>query len=139
MVKEIVKDLEILTKRSDRVNFKESGPIIVDLLDTANANSERCSGLAAIQIGVPKRIIVVKMGKGQFRPFVNPVIIWKGNKTYQATEGCLSLEGERTVTRYRQIRVAHETTSGKLKVENFDGYLAEVIQHEVDHLNGILI
>lgn len=139
MVKEIVKDLKILSQKSERFNRKGSETLISDMVETANHHIDRCVGLAAIQIGIPKRVIVVKMGDGKFKPFINPVIIWKGTQTYTATEGCLSLDGERQVKRYKQIRVAYENVQGKTKVENFSGFLAEVIQHEVDHLNGILI
>ena len=138
MVKEIVKDQEVLTKKSEKLNKDEPRDFITDMLETADLHKDRCVGLAAIQIGIPKRVILVKMGQN-FKVFVNPNIIWKGSESYIANESCLSLEGEREVKRHKQIRVAYETASGKIKVENFKGFIAQIFQHEVDHLNGVLI
>lgn len=141
MVREIVRDTEILQTKSKvaDVNSEETERIIRDLIDTANANMEsnHCVGLAAIQIGEPSRIIVVYDGK-KFVAFVNPIILKRSGKKYIAIEGCLSLEGEREVERRSNIELAILTKKGITK-EKFSGFMAQIIQHEVDHLNGKLI
>ena len=147
MVRTIIKDEEMLKQKSDKFMFANVSDmtynigdeyLIDDILDTAEAHKDKCVGLAAIQMGIPKRLIVVKMGD-KFVPMINPVIIQKSKDTYTALEGCLSLEGQREVRRHRFIKVAYTTRNGKPKVEMFKGFIAEIIQHEVDHTNGILI
>ena len=139
MVKEIIKDTNILTQKSERFDFNvDNVNVIQDLIDTANANIDRCAGLAAVQIGVLKKVIVVKRGE-KFVPMINPTIVKKSVQTYLMEESCLSLEGATKVRRHREIRVTYSDSNGKSKCENFKGYLAEIIQHECDHLNGILI
>lgn len=138
-IKEIVKDQAILTQMSVPFVFGEDDALIQDLLDTANAHVEHCVGLAAIQIGVPKRAIVVKEGN-QFVPYINPAIVKRSRETYFATEGCLSLEGTRNVKRCRSVMVSSTAANGKKrKPKTFDGLLAEILQHEIDHCNGVLI
>ena len=138
MVKEIIKDTMILTKISERFEIENDEYLIQDMLDTAEYYEMNCLGLACIQIGVPKRIIVVNM-KGKFVPMINPVIIQKSTSMYLAKEGCLSLDGIREVRRHSTIKVAYTTKNKKAKVETFKGLTAQIIQHEVDHLNGKLI
>jgi peptide deformylase len=138
MEREIIKDLDVLTRKSEPFVFGEDDMLVSDLLDTANAHKGNCVGLAAIQIGVPKRVIVVRQGDN-FVPYVNPVIIKKSREIYTTTEGCLSLEGERTVKRHRSIKVMWTLPNGKKKSQEFHGLIAEIIQHEYDHLNGKLI
>ena len=141
MVREIVKDTEFLqtiSKRAD-INSEETQRIIQDLIDTANANRDEnhCVGLAAIQIGEPVRVVVALKGE-TFVPFVNPVIKRYYGGEYLAEEGCLSLEGTRTVNRHDGIELFHQTKKG-VKKQVFTGFLAQIIQHEIDHLNGKLI
>ena len=137
MVKEIIKDINVLQTKSTKAT-KEDHYIIQDLIDTAENHKERCCGLASIQIGTAKRIIVVYDGE-KFVPFINPVIIKKSNEKYEAKESCMSLEGEREVTRNQKITIMHENKSGKkLKLE-CRGFFAQTIQHEIDHCNGVLI
>ena len=140
-MREIVRDTEILQTVSKvvDVNSEETERIIRDLIDTANANRENnhCVGLAAIQIGEPKRITVVYDGK-KFIPFVNPIISVTKGKKYTAIEGCLSLDGERQVERRQQITVLRATKNGFVR-EKYNGFMAQIIQHEIDHLNGKLI
>lgn len=138
MVKDIVKDEEFLTKQSEKFIIGEDDHIIEDLIDTANAHKDECAGLAAVQIGYHKRAIVVKMGD-TFVPFVNPRIIQKFGQRYTIWEGCLSIEGKREVKRNTGVRVAYTDKSGKERIIPYTGYTAEIIQHEVDHLNGVLI
>ena len=138
MVKEIVKDVDILLQTSERFEFDSDEYLIQDMLDTAEYHKDKCIGLAAVQIGVLKRIIVVYMG-GKFVPFINPVIIQKSRGTYIAKEGCLSLSYGGEVRRHDSIKVAYTTRNGQTKVQTFRGLTAQIIQHEVDHLNGKLI
>lgn len=147
MVKEIIKDVNVLQQKSDKFEFPNNSGLttnvgdeylIQDVMDTAEYHKDHCLGLACIQIGVPKRIIVVRMGH-KFVPMINPVIIQKSTTMYTATEGCLSLDGLREVRRHSTIKVAYTTRNKKPKVETFKGLTAQIIQHEVDHLNGKLI
>lgn len=138
MIKEIVKDTEILTQKSEKFVIGQDEHLIQDMLDTANEHADHCVGLACIQIGVPKRVILVKQGD-KFVPYRNPVIIKKSPKTYRAEETCLSLEGKRTVRRHNQIKLLYSDKNGKSKMETFGGFVAQIIQHECDHLNGVLI
>lgn len=140
MRKEIVKDPEVLSQKSVPFNLTDEADIelLGDMIDTAEAHKENCVGLAAIQIGVPKRVILVRQSN-IFTPFINPVIIKKSPSTYVTEEGCLSLEGTRSVKRHHSVKVAWTTFTGKKQVKEFKGFVAEIIQHEVDHCNGILI
>lgn len=140
MVKEINKDIESLSQKSVAFDLNDDldGELLRDMLDTANAHKENCVGLAAIQVGVPKRVILVRQGD-DFIPFINPMIIHKHPRTYVAEEGCLSLDGTRSVKRHRFIKVMWTEPNGKKRVREFGGFTAQIIQHEVDHLNGTLI
>lgn len=140
MIKDIVKDTEALQQKSEPFEFGKDDYLIEDLLDTAHAHifEGGCVGLAAVQIGVPKKAIVVMIGN-RFVPLINPVIITRSPQTFIATEGCLSLEGTREVKRHRHVKVAYTTPHGVKKMQSFSGFPAQIIQHECDHLNGILI
>lgn len=138
MVKEIVKDVNVLTQKSEKVELNEAIEIVVDLLDTANQHVDHCVGLAAPQIGVLKKVIVVRAGNA-FYPMINPVILKKTGNQFNSVEGCLSLEGERTVKRHQSVMVNYQDISGKKLTKTFSGFIATIIQHEVDHLNGKLI
>lgn len=138
MVKEIVKDVNVLTQKSEKVELNEAIEIVVDLLDTANYHVDHCAGLAAPQIGVLKKVIVINTGNA-FYPMINPVILKKIGNQFNSVEGCLSLEGERTVKRHKSVMVNYQDISGKKLTKTFTGYIATIIQHEVDHLNGKLI
>lgn len=111
--------------------------VVADLLDTLAAHSEECVGMAANMIGVAKAIIVVQMG-----PFAvamqNPKIIAKSGP-YTAQEGCLSLNGERTAQRYKNIEVVFADRNFKRQRQAFSGFIAQIIQHEMDHCAGIII
>ena len=138
MIREIVKDEEFLTKKSEPFDFDKDLGIVDDLLDTAKSFGLRCAGLAAVQIGYHKKAIVVRANETTLIPMIDPVIFSK-KEPYTSTEGCLSLEGERQVKRFRTIKVAYKTPSYRSVIKEYTGYMAKVIQHEVDHLNGILI
>lgn len=109
----------------------------LDLVDTLRAHSEHCVGMAANMIGVQKRIIVINAG---FAPMVliNPVITGKSGP-YTAQEGCLSLAGTRPASRWQDIDVSFQDMDFKPRRQHFSGWAAQIIQHEVDHCNGVLI
>ena len=108
-----------------------------DLLDTLAAHTHECVGMAANMIGQRKRIIVVQDGPRATLMY-NPVIVECANE-YQTEEGCLSLPGTRPTTRYRRIKVSYLDESFQPVTSTFSGYAAQIIQHEVDHCNGVLI
>lgn len=137
MVREIVKDTGILQQVSKKVNPKDAKQVIQDLIDTAEEHDDKCVGLSAIQIGEPVRVFVAFTGD-RFIPFVNPVIIQHYGDVYEAEEGCMSLDGKRKVSRYSGVVIMHQK-GDKFKKERYGGYFAEIIQHEIDHLNGKLI
>ena len=110
---------------------------VADKLDTMQAHQMECAGMAANMIGVNKRIIVVNLGMVNLL-MVNPVILSKSGK-YETMEGCLSLSGERKAIRYREIEVEYQDKDMKKHTQKFNGWISEIIQHEMDHLEGILI
>ena len=136
MVKTIIRDVLFLGQKSETAG-KEDLQIAMDLLDTLRANKERCVGLAANMIGVKKRIIAVNMGFLDMVMF-NPVIT-KKSKPYEAEEGCLSLDGTRKTTRFQEIEVEYQDMDFKKQKQKYSGWTAQIIQHECDHLEGIII
>ena len=136
MIKPIVKDIFFLGQKSEPAT-PDDKQVITDLLDTLAFHREGCVGLAANMIGVRKRIIVVSMGFVDMI-MVNPVIISK-DSPYQTEEGCLSLIGERTTTRYENIEVRYQDQHFNEYTRKFSGWTAQIIQHEIDHCDGIII
>lgn len=136
MVRPIMHDIFFLNQKSE-VATPEDTQIVTDLLDTLKANEEACVGMAANMIGVKKRIIVFNAGFMNVA-MLNPVIVKKTGK-YDTEEGCLSLDGVRKTTRYREIEVEYMDTSWKRQRKKYSGWIAQIIQHECDHLDGILI
>ena len=136
MVKEIVKDVMFLSQKSEKATEKDKY-IANDLLDTLKANKDRCVGLAANMIGYNKAIICVSGGIYDFI-MINPVITYT-NGEYQTEEGCLSLIGERECKRYKEIEVDYLDMNFRKQHGKYTGFVAEIIQHEVDHTNGIII
>lgn len=136
MVKPIVKDVLFLGQKSGPA-VKADLSLAKDLQDTLAANRERCVGMAANMIGVKKRAIIVSMGLISVVMF-NPVIT-KKDGPYEAEEGCLSLTGVRKTTRYEAITLEYIDVEWKRQRRTFTGWTAQIIQHEVDHLEGILI
>ena len=108
-----------------------------DLQDTLKANQDRCVGMAANMIGVKKRIIIVNIGIINLVMY-NPVIVRKDGP-FETEEGCLSLDGVRKTTRYQNIEVEYLDGSWKKHRQKYSGWTAQIIQHEVDHLDGIII
>lgn len=136
MVRTIVKDVMFLEQKSEPAT-KEDVEVINDLIDTLRANLDHCVGLAANMIGVKKRILVFTVGS-MIIPMVNPVILKKENP-YEAEESCLSLTGSRKTTRYERIEVEYQDKNFKNHKQTFTGFTAQIIQHEVDHFEGIII
>ncbi len=136
MIKPIMRDIFFLGQKSVEATAEDMGTAR-DLKDTLNANKERCVGMAANMIGVKKRIIIVDMGFVSVVMF-NPVIL-KKDSPYETEEGCLSLDGTRKTTRYRNIEVEYTDMGGKRQKQKYSGQIAQIIQHECDHLNGIII
>ncbi len=136
MVKKIVRDPMFLQQKSEPATEADK-QVIQDLLDTLRANQEHCVGMAANMIGVKKRIIVVAMGPFQFA-MVNPVITKKSGE-YKTEESCLSLEGVRPCTRYKEIEVDYLDQDFKPQHGKYKDFTAQIIQHEIDHFDGILI
>ena len=136
MVREIMRDVAFL-KLPSRPAVIEDVPVADDLLDTLRANAARCVGMAANMIGQSVRVIVVDDGGKPLEMF-NPVIL-KKEGPYDAEEGCLSLDGTRRTRRWRSIKVQWQTRDFKSRVKTFTGFTAQIIQHEMDHLEGVII
>lgn len=136
MVKNIVKGKNIFSRKAKPATEADK-QVVTDLLDTLRANSETCVGMAANMIGVNKAIIAVAVGPFQFA-MINPVIT-KRSGAYQTEEGCLSLEGIRPCTRYKEIEVDYLDQNFQKQHGKYSDWTAQIIQHEVDHCNGIVI
>lgn len=144
MVREIIKDTEVLSQKCAKItDIRRAREIVKDMIDTALHNNEtndkKCCGLAANQIGENVRVIIAQMPNGAFMPFINPVIIDHSKEMIESTEGCMSLDGERTVQRYKAITVMAQDLSGRWNKRSYGGFTAIELQHEIDHTNGILI
>lgn len=136
MIKPIVKDILFLGQKSEPVTPMDVN-IMTDMQDTLAANRERCIGMAANMIGYKKRMIIVSIGPMDI-VMINPVLVTK-SRSYETEEGCLSLDGTRKTTRYRNIEVEFQDAGFAKKKMKFDGYVAQIIQHEMDHLDGVII
>lgn len=136
MIKPIVKDIVFLSQKSEPAT-KEDIAVIDDLTDTLRANLEYCVGMAANMIGVKKRILVFTIGD-IIIPMINPFILNKEN-SYETEECCLSLSGFRKTIRYEKIEVEYLDRNFKKQRQIFKGFTAQIIQHEIDHFEGIII
>ena len=136
MIREIMRNPMFLGQKSVPAT-KDDIQVGRDLMDTLSAHREGCVGMAANMIGVKKNIIIVNMGVLDIVMF-NPVILSQ-NGAYETEEGCLSLEGLRKTTRYQDIEVEYYDFTWKKQRRKFSGWTAQIIQHEVDHCNGIVI
>ena len=136
MIRPIERDVYFLGQKSEEAT-RDDLPIGQDLQDTLRANKDRCVGMAANMIGIKKRIIIVNLG---FRNLVmyNPVIKKKSG-SYEAEEGCLSLEGVRKTIRYQNVEVEYLDENWKKQSIKLSGWPAQICQHEIDHLNVIVI
>lgn len=136
MVQKVVRDPMFLALKSEDATIEDK-QVVIDLVDTLKANHEHCVGMAANMIGIRKNIIAVAAG-----PFVIPMInavITKKSKPFQTEEGCLSLEGVRPCTRYQEIEVDYLDQNFVKQHGKFQGFTAQIIQHELDHVAGIVI
>lgn len=137
MVKELVHDPILLARKSQQAT-KEDLEAARDLLDTLKAHRETCVGMAANMIGVYKNIIAFD-NDGTYMVMLNPVIV-KGTGEYEAMEGCVSLlGGPRKARRFQKIKVQYQTLDFSVRLKTFTGWTAQIIQHEIDHCNGVLI
>lgn len=137
MVKELMHDPIFLAQKSEKAT-REDLQTAFDLLDTLKFHKNECVGMAANMIGVKKRIICFD-NNGSYMTMLNPEII-KADGAYNTEENCLSLlGGPRSTRRYKKIKVKYTEADFKVKIKTFEGWTAQIIQHEIDHCNGILI
>ena len=137
MVRELVHDPILLAKKSAEAGVQDLQDA-VDLMDTLVFHKEECVGMAANMIGVYKKIIVFLDGD-TYRTMFNPEII-RAQDPFEGEEGCLSLQGgPRKVKRFQKIKVRYQNEKMQVRLQSFNGFTAQIIQHEVDHCNGILI
>ena len=136
MIRPIVRDVFFLSQKSEPAT---QGDLAVDrdLRDTLQANRERCVGMAANMIGVSKRIIAFD-NEGSYMVMFNPEIV-KCSERYEAEEGCLSLTGTRKTKRWKSIKVQYQNEQFQTRFKTFTGWTAQIIQHEIDHCDGIII
>ncbi|MEG0277125.1 MAG: peptide deformylase [Coprobacillus sp.] len=137
MIKEIVKDNFILAQKSTDAS-NDDLYIVDDLIDTIQENKERCVGMAANMIGYLKNIIIFQENNA-YTVMINPHIIQTSKETYQTKEGCLSHDGQKDVVRYQKIKIEYLDIDMKKRIKTYSDYTAQIIQHEIDHCNGILI
>ncbi len=137
MVRELMHDPIFLAQKSAAAT-SEDLMVAQDLLDTLTFHKDGCVGMAANMIGVTKRIIVFD-NEGTYMTMLNPVIL-KGSDLYETEEGCLSLlGGPRKTKRYKKIKVQYQNLQMQTRIKSFSGWTAQIIQHEIDHCNGVLI
>lgn len=136
MVKPVVRDIIFLGRASAPATVDDL-PIADDLLDTLKANAGRCVGMAANMIGAAKRIIAFECDGG-YMVMLNPEIV-KSSEPYTAEEGCLSLDGTRPAKRFKSIKMRYQNREMQTRLKTFSGFTAQIIQHEIDHCNGIII
>ena len=136
MVRQIVRDTFLLSQKSAPAT-PDDLPAVRDLAETLAANRERCVGMAANMIGVLRRFIAVADGE-EILVMLNPEIL-KASGPYHTEEGCLSLDGTRPVRRFKTVKVRWQDESFRVKIRTYEGFTAQIIQHETDHLDGIVI
>ena len=136
MVREIMKDEVFLAEASEKATAEDT-EIARDLLETLEAHKAGCVGMAANMIGVRKRIIAFD-NEGSYMVMLNPENVKKSG-AYEAEEGCLSLTGTRKTRRWQSIKVQYQNEKMQIRLKTFTGWTAQIIQHEIDHCNGIII
>lgn len=136
MIRDICRDETFLAQRAERAGLEDL-ETARDLLDTLAAHKESCVGMAANMIGVNKRIIAFD-NEGEYMVMLNPVIV-KQSGPYETEEGCLSLTGRRKTKRFQTIKVQWQNEKFQPRIKTFSGWTAEIIQHELDHCDGIII
>ena len=136
MIRDIMTDEAFLSQKSEAASLEDL-PAAQDLLDTLTAHKDGCVGMAANMIGVHKRIIAFD-NEGRYMVMFNPEILKKSGP-YEAEEGCLSLTGIRKTKRWQSIKVQYQNERLQLRYKTFTGWTAQIIQHEIDHYDGVLI
>ena len=136
MVREIMRDEAFLSQKAEPATLEDL-PVAQDLLDTLTAHKAGCVGMAANMIGVCKRIIVFD-NEGKYMVMLNPEIIKKSGP-YETEEDCLSLTGTRKASRWKSIKVQYQNEKFQIRFKTFTGWTAQIIQHEIDHCEGVLI
>ena len=136
MIREIMRDETFLAQKAEPA-VSEDLPVAQDLLDTLTAHKDGCVGMAANMIGVNKRVIAFD-NEGEYMVMFNPEIIKKSGP-YHAEEGCLSLSGVRKAKRWKSIKVQYQNERFQTRFKTFTGWTAQIIQHEIDHCEGVLI
>lgn len=136
MIREICKDIIFLAQKAEPAT-PDDLPVAADLLETLEYHKDGCVGMAANMIGVNKRIIAFD-NDGEYMVMFNPEILRKTG-LYDTEEGCLSLTGVRPVKRWKTIKVKWQNEKFQQRIKNFTGWTAEIIQHEIDHCEGIII
>ena len=136
MIQPVMNDETFLSQKAEPATPSDL-PVAQDLLDTLTAHKDRCVGMAANMIGVQKRIIVFD-NEGKYLVLFNPEIIKKSGP-YEAEEGCLSLTGTRRTKRWQSIKVQYQNEQFQTRFKTFTGWTAQIIQHEIDHCEGIII
>lgn len=136
MIREIMRDEVFLSQKAEPATLEDL-PVAQDLLDTLTAHKDGCVGMAANMIGICKRIIVFD-NEGTYMVMFNPEIVKKSGP-YEAEEGCLSLTGTRKAKRWQSIKVQYQNEQFQIRFKTFTGWTAQIIQHEIDHCEGILI
>ena len=138
MIQPIMKDVIFLAQKSvPAVNCEEDIQVARDLLETLESHKEGCVGMAANMIGISKRIIAFD-NEGTYMVMFNPEIV-KNSDRYETEEGCLSLTGTRKTKRWKSIKVQWQNEQFQTRFKTFTGWTAQIIQHEIDHCNGIII
>ena len=136
MIQEIMRDTAFLSQKAEPATPADL-PVAQDLLETLAAHKDGCVGMAANMIGVNKRIIAFD-NEGSCMVMFNPEIV-KKSEPYEAEEGCLSLTGTRKTKRWKSIKVQYQNESFQMRFKTFTGWTAQIIQHEIDHCEGIII
>lgn len=136
MIRPIMRTIEFLKKPSETAT-KDDLEIAQDLLDTLKAHTDECVGMAANMIGETKRIIAFN-DEGKYVVMFNPRLL-KADDAFKTEEGCLSLVGVRPAKRYKSIKVQYENEAFQTRIKTYKGFTAQIIQHEMDHLEGIII
>lgn len=136
MIREICKDVIFLARKAEPAT-PEDLPVAADLLETLEHHKDGCVGMAANMIGVNKRIIAFD-NEGEYMVMFNPQILRRSGP-YDTEEGCLSLTGVRPVKRWKTIKVQWQNEKFQQRIKNFAGWTAEIIQHEIDHCEGIIV
>jgi peptide deformylase len=136
MIQEIMRDIAFLAQKAEPA-LQADLPVAQDLFDTLDAHKDGCVGMAANMIGVHKRIIAFD-NEGSYMVMFNPEII-KKSEHYETEEGCLSLTGTRKTRRWKSIKVQYQNENFQTRIKTFTGWTAQIIQHEIDHCEGIII